>query len=394
MSDIAVVYTVPVPGNRFGTLIGSSGDEIRMRCPFPGAYSVAMLVIIGLCVTATGCIGGERLAVTDIMIIRFDAGGNSVWSTKIDSGKMDWATDIIETSDGGYALTGWIADDPRGTPHPRIIRLDPAGGIILDRSFDAEQDRAVALSEVSRGGFIVALDSGKIFYADNDGYPVWNRTFNHSINAMVRTDDGGFVLAGENTFKIDGNGTPEWEKAFSSTSVLPAAGGGFVVERSSLMNTFATLFRLDANGTRLWTRSVGSHETGMITSMYENPDGTLEIVYTFHDPSRDKELIQYMESEEITVGRDGSVINTSPLVAVDPLIRLPDGGYAFVAYPFTGTDGYTSFPQAYADLHLVRLSSDGSVEWEKSLDSGQWKAPQSILQTKDGGFVILVITGS
>ena len=84
-----------------------------MRSSPPGSAIIAIFIITGLCIAFSGCIGGERFAVTDILVSKFDSGGQSVWSTKIDSGKQDYATAVIETSDKGYALAGWIADDPR-----------------------------------------------------------------------------------------------------------------------------------------------------------------------------------------------------------------------------------------------------------------------------------------
>jgi sucrose-6-phosphate hydrolase SacC (GH32 family) len=69
-----------------------------------------MFIIIGLCIAATGCIGGDGYASTDISVSKFDSSGQNIWSTKIDSGKDDYATAVIETSDEGYAIAGWISD--------------------------------------------------------------------------------------------------------------------------------------------------------------------------------------------------------------------------------------------------------------------------------------------
>jgi len=124
------------------------------------------------------------------------------------------------------------------------------------------------------------------------------------------------------------------------------------------------------------------------------PEGPVEVVYTYPVRTKDKDLIQYMESEQITFETNGTVTEVIPLVAVDPLTRTSDGGYAFQAYPFPGSTAFTSFPLSSWDLHLVRLSPERAIAWDKSLDPGQWVAPQSILQTRDGGFVTLVVLGS
>jgi hypothetical protein len=133
---------------------------------------------------------------------------------------------------------------------------------------------------------------------------------------------------------------------------------------------------------------------GKITSLHETPEGTIEVVYTYQDRTKDKDLVMFMESEQVTFGKNGTASETISLVAVDPLTRTSDGGYAFQAYPFPGSAAFTSLPYANNNLHIVGLSPEGAINWDRSLDLGQWVAPQSILQTRNGGYVTLVVLGS
>ncbi len=365
-----------------------------MKSPEPGYPAIAVFIILGVCVAATGCIGGERFAVTDILVSKFDSTGQNAWSTTIDSGKQDYANAVIETSDNGYAVAGWIADDPRAPVYPRVIRLDRSGKILWDRTLASTSDEAIAIAEAHDGGFVVALKSGMVIKVDPDGASVWNRTFDYCIHSMIPTREGGYALAGDHTFGIDANGTLIWDQPFTSISILQASDGGFFAEESGVPFTYGIVFRLDARGTRLWSEPVNSHEMGVITSLHETPEGAVEVVYTYPVRTRDKDLIQYMESEQITFGTNGTVTGVIPLVAVDPLTRTPDGGYVFLAYPFPGSAAFTSFPQSSWDIHFVRLSQDRSIVWDEPLSLGRWKAPQSVVPTKDGGFVTLVVLGS
>ncbi len=360
----------------------------------PLSRVIVMLFLVSLYIAATGCIGGERFAVTDILVSTYDSGGQNVWSKTIDSGKQDYATAIIEASDNGYAIAGSIADEPRSQAFPRVIRLDRNGEILWDRTLDSGTDEAVAIAQEQDGGFVVAMKSGRVAKLDNNGQQAWSRTFNYHIHAMIPNRDGGYAFAGDHTFGVDGNGSILWDQPFISTSILQAADGGYFAEESGVPSTYGTVFRLDQNGTRAWTAPVNSHEMGTITSLNETPQGLVEVVYTYPVRTKDKDLIQYMESEQINLGRNGTVTGTKPLVAVAPLTRTSDGGYAFEAYPFPGSNAFTSFPQSSWDIHLVRLSPEGQVTWDRSLDLGKWKSPQSILQTRGGGFVTLVVLGS
>jgi hypothetical protein len=370
-----------------------------MKSPIPGSLAIVMLILIGLCLAITGCIGGHSFPKMDILMSKYDSSGQNIWSSKIDSGKDDYATAIIETSDGGYALAGWISKKHGYLNNPRVIRLDTTGKIIWDRTLDSSEVYSIAIAEAPDEGFVVAqninnFDAGKVSRIDAEGRPVWNRTVNSAFKTITPTRDGGFALAGTRTLLIDGNGTLTWDLPDSSTSILQASDGGFFVERSGVPESYGTLFRLDANGTSVWTQPVDSHAMGKITSMHENSQGEIEVVYTYPDPAKNKDIVMFMESEQITFGKNGTITNTMPLVAVDPVIRTSDGGYLFEAYPFPGSAAFTTLPHTNSNLHLVRLSPQGAIDWDRSLDLPQWVAPQSILQTRDGGFVTLVVTGS
>ena len=370
-----------------------------MRSSSPGSLHLFTLILVIVITATAGCTGDHSSPKMDILVSKYDSGGQDTWNTAIDSGKDDYATAIIETSDGGYAIGGWISENHGYPNNPRVIRLDTTGRIVWDRSLDSSEVYSVAIAEAPDGGYIVAhninnFDSGKISRIDADGRQVWNRTVDSAFKTITPTRDGRFVLAGTRTFLIEGNGTTVWDRPFSSTSVLPAAGGGFFAERSGVPYSGGELFRLDANGTVLWTRPVGSHEMGKITSVRETPEGSIEVIFTYADPARNKGVVLFMESEQITLGKNGTVTNSIPLVAVDPLTRTSDGGYLFAAYPFPDSAAFTTLPHANSNLHLVRLSHQGSVVWDRSLDLPSWAAPQSVLPVRDGGFVTLVVTGS
>lgn len=367
-----------------------------MKPPVPG---LTLFLCISLCISAAGCIGGHYFPKMDILVSKYDSGGQDIWSTTIDSGKDDYATVIIETSDGGYAIAGWISEKHGYPNNPRIIRLDSTGRIVWDRTLDSSEVYSVAIAEAPNGGFFVAqninnFDSGKISRIDAEGDPVWNRTIRSAFKTITPTRGGGLALTGTRTLLIDGNGTTVWDLSDSSSSLIQAADGGFFVEYSGIPTTYGSVFRLDANGTMAWNKLIGSHQTGEITSMRENSQGEVEVVYTYPDQTRNKGIVMFMESEQVTLAKDGNMTGTRSVVAVDPLCRTTDGGFAFMAYPFPDSAAFTSLAHPDSTLHMVRLSPQGAVIWDRSLDFRQWIAPQEILETRDGGFVTLVVPGS
>ncbi|MGA9085530.1 MAG: hypothetical protein WB284_02315, partial [Methanoregula sp.] len=106
------------------------------------------------------------------------------------------------------------------------------------------------------------------------------------------------------------------------------------------------------------------------------------------------DVVMYMESEQVTLGRGGDITGRQPIVAVDPLTRTTDGGYAFLAYPFPGSSAFTTLPHSGSSLHFIRLSPGGAVAWDQSLGLSPAATPVSILQTRDGGYLTVVLVPS
>ena len=106
-----------------------------MKSLLPGLSAPAFFIIIGLCIAISGCTGGHYFPKMDILASKYNSDGQDTWSTTIDSGKDDYATAIIETSDGGYAIAGWLSEKHGYPNNPRIIRLDTVGRIVWDRTW-------------------------------------------------------------------------------------------------------------------------------------------------------------------------------------------------------------------------------------------------------------------
>ncbi|PKL37506.1 MAG: hypothetical protein CVV44_14250 [Spirochaetae bacterium HGW-Spirochaetae-1] len=62
------------------------------------------------------------------------------------------------------------------------------------------------------------------------------------------------------------------------------------------------------------------------------------------------------------------------------LCQTPDGGYIIAGGTSSfGTDG---------DVWVIKLDKKGTIQWQKSLDSGQDEMARSVHMTRDGGFII------
>jgi len=146
----------------------------------------------------------------DFWLVKTDEYGNIEWNQTYGGGSHDVARSLIETSDGGYALTGFTQSFGNGQAHCWLVKTDATGNMQWNYTYGKiDTTYAFALVETSDGGYHLA---GGIYYDDvgtefllikTDGFGImeWNQTYggmgHEQAHALVATSDGGYAIAGE-----------------------------------------------------------------------------------------------------------------------------------------------------------------------------------------------------
>jgi len=195
----------------------------------------------------------------------FDVGSDDFWLVKTDEfGNMEWnktygrvdaewiritgevhdkAYSLVETSDGGFALTGDTSPHLLGSPRDVwLVKTDAYGNMEWNRTYGGESyEYAHSLIVTSDGGFALAgctrsfgagLEDFWLVKTDTYGNMEWNMTYGgeewERAYELVVTSDGGYALAGYTRsfgagledfwlVKTDEHGIPE----FPSWIILP-----------------------------------------------------------------------------------------------------------------------------------------------------------------------------
>jgi len=284
-------------------------------------------------------------------------------------GNMEYPHSIQQTSDGGYVVAGRTSSFGAGSSDVLVIKLSYSGNLEWARTFGGgNDDGAYSIQQTSDGGYIVAgytksFGSGlndflveKVF---SDGTFQWAKTFgggNHDIACYIQqTLDGGYIVAGYTSsfggdrdfliVKLSFEGALEWTKIFGGEgregafSIQQTSDGGYVVAgRTSSFgagNTDFLVIKLSTEGVIEWVKTFGG----------------------WHDE------IPFFIQQTI------------------------DGGYVV-----SGVTG--SFSGAYYNFLVIKLSSEGIIEWSKTFGGVGNDAAFSIQQTSDGGYIIAGYTGS
>jgi hypothetical protein len=335
------------------------------------------------------------------------------WSHIFEKGEARF---VEQTSDGGYILTGWIESHPEGSD-VFLARYDSGGNRLWLKTYRGNgYSNGHCVKEVSGGGFIIAGETKSKNGYDHDVYVVrtdakggqlWEQTFGGErceyAWSVQQTKDGGFILAGGTEsfgagiydvylIKLDASGKALWEKTYGGAgsdcgyAVRQLDDGGYLIagnaDSFSAGNPDVYLLKTDSNGKMLWQKTYGGKGSDYGWSLLKTSDGGYLI-------AGEKEMV-----------RDQGGGFAACLIKVDPegkelwektyedksgssvyaVSQAQDGGYILTGKKDSATGGY--------DFYVVKTDKSGALVWEKTIEGPGCNSGYTVLQSKDGGYVV------
>ena len=300
--------------------------------------------ILGMSNSTDGDLDFKNLPVNDYWLVKLDVDGNLQWQKTYGGSKDDQGQQVIQTSDGGYAITGYaMSDDGDGSNNQGfhdnwILRLDASGNVLWEKSFGfSGHDHSYDLVETVDRGFFF---SGFLDVT--------------SSNGEGSTEKSSFTAHGVGEFwgtKIDGSGNLEWRKFFGGTNndrsfgVVNAHDGGYILVGASESDDFDIsnskgsydfwVVKVDKNGNFVWESSFGG--TGI-------------------EQAQD-------------------------------ILAVPDGGYVIVGNTFS-SDTQVTKNNGQSDVWLIKIDDNGQLLWEKSFGGSGFEAAHSVRPTQDEGLLV------
>ena len=178
------------------------------------AYSIAPTADGGFALAGeTGSFGAGAY---DMWLVRTDSIGDSLWSRTYGGGSFDEARSMALASDGGFMLAGYTGSFGQGWENAWFVKTDSSGNMEWNRTFgNGLQVYALDIVRLPDGGYIAggfySNDVGNtpfwLLRINSNGDSLWGRiwgdTHADGINALERTSDGGYVLAGLIGWRMD-----------------------------------------------------------------------------------------------------------------------------------------------------------------------------------------------
>ncbi|MBN2586166.1 MAG: T9SS type A sorting domain-containing protein [Candidatus Fermentibacteraceae bacterium] len=193
---------------------------------------------------------------SDIWLVKIDREGDLMWDSTFGGSSDDYGIDVIERSDGGYALTGWTYIS--GYTDTRIISTDESGTMLHESVIGyGGDDRGWDMKQLSDGGFLIAGETSSTVSGKFDAWLV--RTDNECVlswDAFLGTDEDDYGSA----LEVLSSG----EYAICGRSISPGANNE---------NLWVVL--TDTTGSVIWDMAFGGSGTDAGHSVHETDDGGL-----------------------------------------------------------------------------------------------------------------------
>jgi len=294
----------------------------------------------------------------DAWLVKTDASGDVEWNRTYGGISGDIAFSLVQTSDGGYALGGFTNSFGAGDFDFWLVKTNSTGHMQWNRTYGGtDRDCGRSLVQTSDGGYAIAgytRSFGAGYYdfwlvkTNSTGHMQWNRTYGGTDGdwaySMVQTTDGGYALTGQtNSFgagsdswlvKTNSTGHMQWNQTYGGLvySVIQTKDGGYAL--AGVISLDFLLVKVDVGGNVQWNGTYGG---------------------TDHESA-------------------SSVVQTN------------DGGYALA--------GIKGLEPPLGDFWLVRTDAAGNMQWSKTYGGISLDAAYSMVQTNDGGYVIVGETDS
>ena len=387
---LSVTFSLAQPTVQWQKSVGGTGNDYAesIQQTNDGGY-----IVVGISYSNDGDVSGNQGA-SDCWVVKLNAFGTIEWEKSMGGSGDDNARLIQQTNDGGYIFIG-PSDSNDGDVsgnHGNLdywaVKLTSTGVIEWQKSLGGTgYEYAQYIQQTSDGGYIAAGSSFSndgdvsgnhggfdcwVVKLNNEGTIVWQKSLgglsNDEAESIQQTNDGGFILAGHsdsNDGDVSGNhGGPDY----------------WVVKLSSI-------------GTIEWQKSLGGTGSDQAKSVQQTNDGGYIVAgYTSSNDGDVSVNYGYLDYWVVKLNSLGTIewqktLGGSDFDLAQSIQQTNDGEYIVAGYSYSN-DVDVQSSQGNQDFWVVKLSSIGTVEWEKSLGGSGLENASSIQQTNEGGFIV------
>lgn len=375
-----------------------------------------------------------------------------LWQKSLGGSSHDDAYSIQRTTDSGYIVAGSSQSgdgDVTGNhgSNAWIVKLSPSGNIQWEKCYGGSiLDDAKSIQQTTDGGYIFA---GQTFSNDGDvsgnhgqidywvvkitssGVLQWQKCLGGSnddlATSVQQTSDGGYIVAGYTSssdgdlttarggpdywiVKLSATGGIQWQKTLGggapdyAQAVQQTFDGGYIVAGYSAStdgdvtanhgNYDYWVVKLSATGSILWEKSLGGTSEDRAYSVQQTSDSGY--VVAGYAGSNDADITGNHGGSDFWIVKLSSAgaiqwqkcFGGASVENAFSIRQTYDNGYVVAGFTFGVDNGDVTGTHGDYDYWVVKISSSGSLQWQKSLGGGYRDYAYAVVQSFDGTYVV------
>ena len=316
--------------------------------------------------------------------------------------KNDAFSSIKKTTDGGYIAVGYaqssdfdISNKNNDSYDYWVVKFDATNTIEWSKTFGgSDDDRARDILQLSDGSFLVtgfsrstdldvSVNSGNydfwVVKINIDGTLVWEKSFGFSgadqSYIIKQTSDGNFLLGGSLDVTASGG------QGNSKTSKRHAGGDYW-------------LLKIDTKGNKLWSRYYGGQFTDTLLDISETENGNY--ILTGYSDSSDTDISNNLGEYDfwiVKVNNTGDLIwernfGGSQIDEAFSITKTTDNHF-LIAGNTRSADKDVTLNNGSSDIWVIKISSDGTLIWERNFGGTSFDNANKIISAERGGFYVV-----
>jgi hypothetical protein len=337
---------------------------------------------------------GKNMGGFDIWILKMDSLGNTQWKKTMGGSENDYVNYIQQTKDGGYIFAGSVLSNDgdisgnHGLYDVWVVKLNQSGVVLWQKTLGgASIDEVSTIKQTKDGGYVI---SG------------WTKSSNGDVSENL----GGYDYW---ILKLNANGAIVWNRVLGGSNddrayyIMQTRDGSYMVAGYSKSNDGnATgnhggydmwLLKLSAEGDIVWQKSYGGGDDDGAFCIQETSDGgyiaagfakSLDGDVTENRNLTDYWIVKLASNGEIEWQKTMGGLNDDYATSIQ---QTDDGGYIIVGQT-NSIDGDVKRNHGSYDFWIVKLDEIGLVEWQKTVGKTEDDEAYHIQQTRDRGYIV------
>jgi len=316
------------------------------------------------------------------------------------SGSDDFALSVQQTTDGGYVMAGFTTSFGAGGTDVYVVKTNANGDTLWTKTYGGSgDDKATEIQQTTDGGYIITgtttfgagQDDVYLIKTDGNGSTIWTKTYggtDYESGASVKqTLDGGYVVTGSTSsygaggsdvylIKTTANGDTLFTKTYGGTSsdigssVDQTADAGYIITgyTSSFGSGFSIyLIKTNSSGNLVWTKTYGGVGFDQGNSVQQTADGGYIVAGKTQSLGPGTTALHLIKTDNNGNISWSNTYGGTGFEYEGSVRQTTDGGYIL-------SGRTSSFGAGMYDAFLVKTDANGDSLWTRSYGGSDWEA--------------------